>query len=81
MGLLANSPENGIAGNDSPSLAHPQSNEGGPYLNEIAPSASANNGNSPVGGSYTWVICRDGKVYGIYWDGSVWKEGCNGSYP
>jgi len=81
MGLLANSPEDGTSGNDSPNSAHPQSNEGGPYLNEVSQSASVNNGNGSPSGTYTWVICRNGKVYGMYWDRFVWKEGCNGSYP
>ena len=80
MGLLSNSPEDGTTGNDSPDSAHPQGNEKGPYLNEIAESSSANNGNGSFG-AYTWVICRDGKVYGLYWDGSAWREGFGGTYP
>ena len=81
MGLMANLPEDGIIGNDSPALAHPQGNEGGPYLNEIPKSSSVYNGNVSPGGSYTWVVCRDGKVHGLYWDGTVWKEGFGGTYP
>ncbi len=81
MGLLANSPEDGTTGNDSPDLVHPQGNERGPYLNDMPESSSGNNGSGPHGGTYTWVICQDGTVYGLYWDGSVWKEGFSGRYP
>ncbi len=80
MGLLVNSPEDGITGNTSPDSVHPQVNEIGPYLNRTVESSNTHNGGS-LDGSYTWVICRDGKVYGLYWDGSVWKEGYGDTYP
>ncbi len=81
MGLLSNSPENSVTGNDFPSLAHPQGNEGGPYLNELPESSSTHNGNGISSGTYTWVICRGGKVYGLYWDSLQWKDGFSGGYP
>ena len=78
MGLLHNLP--------SPTSAHdkdgaaPLIGEGGPYLYELPKSASSNN-YSTATGSYTWVIAKDGVVYGVYWDGSAWQEGYSGTYP
>ncbi len=64
--------------------------EKGPYLNEIAESASFEitaggddgNGNTAPGGTYTWIVGENGKVFGAYTDGAgVWYAGFGGTYP
>jgi prepilin-type N-terminal cleavage/methylation domain-containing protein len=84
MGLLVNTDKTtggGIDGNPTTERATVGvlGGEKGPYLNEITQSAGANNGGT---GTYTWVIGKDGKVYGVYSTAAdTWYCGFNGSYP
>ena len=78
MGLLCNSPS--ATSTHDKDGASPLLGEKGPYMNEVPESASSNN-HSTTSGSYTWVIAKNGIVYGVYWDGSAWREGFSGSYP
>lgn len=80
MGLLVNSPGSADATDpETPRGSSPLASEKGPYLAELPQSCNANNGGNS--GGYTWVITYDGTIYGLYWDGSVWREGFKGSYP
>ena len=98
MGLLVNSPKAPTAAGDSGrGTAAPWTGESALYLNEFPKSSShANNGNPATpGGTYTWIVGKDGKVYGAYSNtfssdpdgtgplaaGSYWFAGCNGKYP
>ena len=78
MGLLYN-PPSAVSIHDIDSAA-PLAGEMGPYINEVPGSASSNN-YSTSEGSYTWVVAKNGVVYGVYWDGFSWQEGFSGSYP
>jgi hypothetical protein len=77
MGLLVNEPAMSSAvDNSKPGSARPLPSEHGPYLNDMPISASQDNGNEKGTGSYTWVICADGKVFGLHWNKrkNVWQE-------
>jgi hypothetical protein len=105
MGLLVNSPGDGQSlpgttnrGNVSALLA-----ETGLYLQRIPKSASwsetaaglndRGNGNANPGGGYTWVVGKNGTVYGAYKviyaadpdgplvAGTYWFAGFSGAYP
>ena len=78
MGLLYNSPS--ATSNHDRDSAAPLIGEKGPYLNRVPESASRHN-YSAATGFYTWILARNGVVYGIYWDGSEWQEGFGGVYP
>jgi len=62
--------------------AAPLEGEKSLYLQEIPESSSAANGN-PDPGMYTWVVGKNGAVYGAYYsiDEGVWYAGFAGSYP
>lgn len=92
-GLLVNTPAPppATAGDhDYSGLAAPLTGEKGPYLNEIPESAAPINAmtdddTSLAQGTYTWIICQDGKVYGVAYitpDGAEavpgWYAGFNG---
>ena len=83
MGLLVNAP------GDFPAVPDPQDREtvapllleNGLYLNEMPESAGADNGN-PNPGSYTWVVGKNGVVYGCYQDtDGDWFAGFSSGYP
>ena len=99
MGLLVNSA--GVADATNPETAGGSSvlaGEKGPYLNEFPESCSTGdtwNGNPATpGGSYTWIVGQDGKVFGVYKVSDIvngsgthytttdsWVAGFSGSYP
>ena len=58
-------------------------NETGLYLQKVPKSSSsAYNGNIAPGGGYTWVVGKNGTVYGAYTTGAdVWYSGFKGTYP
>lgn len=88
MGFLVNSTADGACDTD-PGKAHPQLLEKGPYLNEFPQSCSHYGADTPwgngnpeePGGTYTWILCEDGKVWGASYIEGVWYAGFNGSYP
>ncbi len=85
MGLLVNeagkTPAD-AAGETDRGLASPQVGEDELYLNEIPKSASAANGKTTSPGAYTWIVCKNGVVYGVYTTGAnTWYAGFAGSYP
>ena len=56
----------------------------GPYLNEQPESAGVANGAlSTRAGGYTWVVGKNGVVFGAYSGdgGSTWYAGFSGAYP
>jgi prepilin-type N-terminal cleavage/methylation domain-containing protein len=93
VGLLVNTPTAGDAtGSTDRDGAAVLTGEKGPYLNETPDSAMAgdsyNGPPSAEGGSYCWIVGRDGKVYGVSYvdtdaDGTAdaWCHGFNGTYP
>lgn len=85
MGLLVNPAAAGAdPGSASRNLAAPLTDESDLYLNDIAQSCSTpNNGNIGTGGTYTWIVGANGKVYGAYYDSAAvaWYAGFGGSYP
>lgn len=79
MGLLVNAPGSGI-NPDSKDNSSPLAGELGPYLNEVPKSCSTYN--SYMGkGTYTWIVGKDGKVYGVFVKECVWHVGYSGAYP
>ncbi len=86
MGLLINEADGagGAAIDDDPQLAAPYGNvtvqEDSMYLTDFPKSASAENGN-PDPGTYTWIVGKNGRVYGAYTDGTNWYSGFSGNYP
>ena len=95
MGLLVNAAGTGPTaeddGENNPGGSAPASGESALYLNEFpkscshydAASAPWGNGNpdSP-GGTYTWIVDTNGKVYGIYRTAAdTWYAGFSGTYP
>ncbi len=86
MGLLVNSPGDGDAADpETPNASSVFTGEKGPYLNEIPESCTLANGNiAATTGTYTWIVLKDGKIYGIYLGTEatpLWHEGFSGSYP
>jgi len=59
--------------------------EGGLYLQELPESAMRGprwNGSEPPGGTYCWIIGKNGSVYGTYRGGDGrWYAGFSGHYP
>ena len=84
MGLLVNAAGKTVAdaaGESDRGLASAQEGEDALYLNEVPKSASADNG-AVKPGAYTWIVCTDGRVYGVYTTGAdEWYAGFSGSYP
>jgi len=67
MGLLVNEGGKTVASTQDRNVASPQIAEGALYLNEIPKSASTDNGAlSTKAGAYTWIVCKNGVVYGVY---------------
>ena len=88
MGLLVNNEAaNTTAGVTARDVAAPQSGEDELYLNDYPKSCSngdAGNGNpSTPGGTYTWIVGANGKVFGAYLgsDNTYYYSGFGGSYP
>jgi len=95
MGLLVNSPgdKTSVNGNTTRGLGvSVVLLETGLYLQKVPKSSSwseltsgANdrgNGNTQPGGGYTWVVGKNGTVYGAYKVGAdEWYSGFKGSYP
>lgn len=86
MGLLVNAAGDRVAdaaGESDRGLASAQEGEDALYLNEVPKSASANNGaETTKAGAYTWIVCENGVVYGVYTIGpNLWYAGFSGSYP
>jgi prepilin-type N-terminal cleavage/methylation domain-containing protein len=81
MGLLFNSPAD--TSSHDKDHANPLTGEMGPYLNDSPPPSASNHNYSSATGSYTWVIARDAKVYGLWWDNSssTWRSDYRGVYP
>jgi len=93
MGLLVHNPgDNTLAGGTADRLdVSPIVQEHGPYLNEMPESAGSDNGSASPGG-YTWVVGKNGVVFGAYkltsvdpagplGSGDYWFAGYNGAYP
>ena len=93
MGLLVNNPgDNTSAGGTTDRLdVSPIAQEHGPYLNEMPESAGSDNGSASPGG-YTWIVGKNGVVFGAYKltsvdptgplaSGDYWFAGYNGAYP
>jgi prepilin-type N-terminal cleavage/methylation domain-containing protein len=89
MGLLVNvAGENEInAGYDSSDLsdrlmASARTGMNSLYLNEIPKSSGSMNGDDQTPGGYTWVVGKNGVVFGAYQatDGN-WYSGFSGAYP
>jgi hypothetical protein len=52
------------------------------YLNEIPKSAGVDNGAAAgKAGGYTWIVGKNGVVYGVYFDGTNYYNGFSGGYP
>ena len=52
------------------------------YLNEMPRSASVDNGAVlEKAGGYTWIVAKNGVVYGVYSVGSNYYNGFSGGYP
>jgi prepilin-type N-terminal cleavage/methylation domain-containing protein len=98
MGLLVNEGNKTAAsavGSQDRNAASPQVGEGALYLNEIPKSSSTDNGAlATKAGAYTWIVCKNGVVYGVYkaaetlntdgWTlatGDYYFAGFSGSYP
>ena len=101
MGLLVNSPAAGTtAGSTDRDGAAVISGEKGPYLNELPDSAMAGDNFNGLpdaeGGTYCWIVGKDGKVYSaveVQWDADpdgtgpiqantdTWVHGFVGDYP
>ncbi len=92
MGLLVNPAAAEVAGgSDNRSTAAPLTDEESMYLTEFPRSCSyggaaqdTGNGNpNNPGGTYTWVVGLNGKVYGAYTDATTgdWYSGFSGNYP
>jgi len=87
MGLLVNYPGEyeSSAGTTDRELVSPLEGETGLYLQDFLESAMTGNdrnGGPAPGGSYCWVVGRNGMVYGAYrGDSGQWYSGFNGSYP
>jgi len=82
MGLLINEAAAVSATNDRGSAA-PITGEESMYLTEFPSSCSATYNGNPAspGGTYTWIVGKNGKVYGAYLSGSTWYSGFSGNYP
>lgn len=98
MGLLVNTAAAPVPGGTADrSLAAPWTDENDLYLTEFPnSSSSAYNGNPDTpGGTYTWIVGANGRVYGAYsvtWDppltdgvdlpsATYWYAGFSGNYP
>ncbi len=92
MGLLVNGPgerapaDPGLDGDptDNRMLVSPWPLYTGPYLNELPESAGTANGATATrAGGYTWVVGKNGVVFGAYSGdgGSTWYAGFSGAYP
>ncbi len=90
MGLLVNPAASGtVAGSTDRSTAAPLSDEESMYLTEFPRSCSyssvagVGNGNpNQPGGTYTWIVGKNGKVYGAYLHSNGnWYSGFSGNYP
>ena len=82
MGLLVNEPGSlGHTDNTDRETVAPLLVENGLYLNEMPESAGTSNG-APNPGGYTWVVGKNGVVFGCYADPTgVWWAGFSGGYP
>jgi prepilin-type N-terminal cleavage/methylation domain-containing protein len=81
MGLLVNAPGDHAGTNLDRETVAPLLLENGLYLNEMPESAGSDNG-SPNPGGYTWVVGKNGVVFGCYADPTgVWWSGFSGGYP
>jgi len=85
IGLLANAPGAHNGDSDDRDGVAPLPGEDGPYIQEIPLSAMAGdsyNGVPAPGGSYCWVVGKNGQVFGAYKaaDGH-WYSGYRGVYP
>jgi prepilin-type N-terminal cleavage/methylation domain-containing protein len=81
MGLLVNNPGHGNEGVDiAPGDENsPLEHEYGPYLSTLPDSCSTNNC-SYGGGTITWIVGRNGTVYGVYEVDDIWYTGFGGRY-
>ena len=81
MGLLVNAPGDHAGANTDRETVAPLGLENGLYLNEMPESAGTANG-APNPGGYTWVVGKNGVVFGCYADPTgVWWAGFSGGYP
>jgi hypothetical protein len=83
MGLLVN-PAGSSAETDVRGDAAPVTDEESMYLTEFPRSCSTNYNGNPdtVGGTYTWIVGKNGKVYGAYQKAvDEWYAGFSGNYP
>ena len=89
MGLLVNAPGDHADDTDNRETVAPLLLENGLYLNEMPEAAggdpndpTVSNGN-PNPGSYTWVVGKNGVVFGCYTTdgGDNWYAGFSGGYP
>ena len=91
MGLLVNAPGEGTdpAGIGNRTSVSALETDTGLYLQTLPRSASMSatqdvgNGNVPPGGGYTWIVGKNGTVYGAYTPdgGTHWFAGFSGAYP
>ncbi len=82
MGLMTNGPGEGSPGADfAPGDANsPLVGEHGPYLNPLPRSCSEYNA-TKGSGTITWIVCKYGRVYGVFEQGGKWYAGFGGRYP
>ena len=81
MGLLVNAPGDHAGAVQDRETVAPLLVENGLYLNEMPESAGTANG-APNPGGYTWVVGKNGVVFGCYQDpAGVWFAGFSGGYP
>ena len=81
MGLLVNAPGDHAGAVQNRETVAPLLVENGLYLNEMPESAGTANG-APNPGGYTWVVGKNGVVFGCYQDpAGVWFAGFSGGYP
>lgn len=85
MGLLVNGTGDFTpipGGSNDRNAVSPLKDEYSLYLSCIADSSSTLNGAIPPGGTYTWVVGKEGYVFAAYKSGDGhWYSGFNGSYP
>ncbi len=82
MGLLVNAPGDHDGAPTNRETVAPLLLENGLYLNEMPESAGLDNG-APNPGGYTWVVGKNGVVFGCYSNdsGVTWYSGFSGGYP
>jgi len=83
FGLMVNAPGSGTGVAPMPDTREnsaPLAGEGGLYLTGVPQSCSIYN-YPKAKGSYTWIVGKDGKIYGAFQVDCVWYAGFSGSYP